>query len=326
MAKKEKKCICPPPGAPGWMTTFADLMSLLMCFFVLLLSFSEIDVLKFKELSGSLKYAFGVQHQIEVLDIPKGTSIIALEFSPSIPKDTLLNVIQQETIDVTQNSLDFIDGPDNSSGGEKIKGGRLYRAASKSDESTLEVANDIENQDNQENYVYFNRLETELHEQVEDGSVQLESKGQEIIITVEEQSLFASGSGRLQPQFIPLMQKIAKSTNSIPGSIKITGHTDSSKMSNEIFSSNWELSSRRALAVANVMFETEGFDSTRVIVQSAGANMPKYPNDSPANRKKNRRVEITIKQGSEVLAPSMSVNKDAEKSSQKDSVIINEIE
>ena len=123
-----------------------------------------------------------------------------------------------------------------------------------------------------------------------------------------------------------MLQKIAKSTNSIPGSIKITGHTDSSKMSNEIFSSNWELSSRRALAVANVMFETEGFDSTRVIVQSAGANMPKYPNDSPANRKKNRRVEITIKQGSEVLAPSMSVNKDAEKSSQKDSVIINEIE
>ena len=56
-------------GTPGWMATFADLMSLLMCFFVLLLSFSEMDVLKFKQIAGSMKFAFGVQNKIEVKDI-----------------------------------------------------------------------------------------------------------------------------------------------------------------------------------------------------------------------------------------------------------------
>ena len=73
---------CPPEGLPAWMGTFADLMSLLMCFFVLLLAMSEMDVLKFKQIAGSMKYAFGVQNKIEVKDIPKGTSVIAQEFRP----------------------------------------------------------------------------------------------------------------------------------------------------------------------------------------------------------------------------------------------------
>jgi chemotaxis protein MotB len=70
------------PGTPAWMATFADLMSLLMCFFVLLLSFSEMDLQKYKQVAGSMKNAFGVQNQTKVMDIPKGTSIIAQEFSP----------------------------------------------------------------------------------------------------------------------------------------------------------------------------------------------------------------------------------------------------
>ena len=55
-------------GAPAWVMTFADLMSLLMCFFVLLLSFSEMDVAKYKEVAGSMKFAFGVQRDIKVMD------------------------------------------------------------------------------------------------------------------------------------------------------------------------------------------------------------------------------------------------------------------
>jgi len=47
-----------PAGAPAWVMTFADLMSLLMCFFVLLLSFSEMDVIKFQQIAGSMKAAF----------------------------------------------------------------------------------------------------------------------------------------------------------------------------------------------------------------------------------------------------------------------------
>ena len=57
--EEESKCNC-KAGLPAWMGTFADLMSLLMCFFVLLLSFSEMDAMKFKRLAGSMAQAFGV--------------------------------------------------------------------------------------------------------------------------------------------------------------------------------------------------------------------------------------------------------------------------
>ena len=94
------------PGAPMWMATFADLMSLLMCFFVLLLSFSEMDVQKYKQIAGSMKSAFGVQQQVKVEDIPKGTSIIAQEFSPGKPDPSPVDTIQQVTADTTRPSLE----------------------------------------------------------------------------------------------------------------------------------------------------------------------------------------------------------------------------
>ena len=59
--EEEQECPPCPAGIPGWVMTFADLMSLLMCFFVLLLSFSEMDALKFKRLAEELRDAFGVQ-------------------------------------------------------------------------------------------------------------------------------------------------------------------------------------------------------------------------------------------------------------------------
>ena len=93
-------------GGAGWVMTFADLMSLLMCFFVLLLSFSEMDVLKFKRLAGSMASAFGVQQKYRANDPPKGTSIIAQEFSPGTPRPTPLNEIWQKTTDESRNSLE----------------------------------------------------------------------------------------------------------------------------------------------------------------------------------------------------------------------------
>ena len=76
------------PGIPAWVVTFADLMSLLMCFFVLLLSFSEIDAQKFKQIAGELSKAFGVQREVPALEIPQGTSPIFDKFSPAPPEPT----------------------------------------------------------------------------------------------------------------------------------------------------------------------------------------------------------------------------------------------
>src|SRR5690606_6007421 len=98
----------PKLGLPPWLATFADSMALLMCFFVLLLSFSEMDAMKFKRLAGSLAQAFGVQAELKVDEIPKGTSIIAQEFSPGRPDPTPINEIYQRTQDVTELSLEVL--------------------------------------------------------------------------------------------------------------------------------------------------------------------------------------------------------------------------
>ncbi|MDY6972739.1 MAG: flagellar motor protein MotB [Thermodesulfobacteriota bacterium] len=67
-------------GAPAWVVTFGDLMSLLLCFFVLLLSFSEMDAQKYKEVAGALAKAFGLQRETKAFDSPKGMKIIARDF------------------------------------------------------------------------------------------------------------------------------------------------------------------------------------------------------------------------------------------------------
>ncbi|UCF93291.1 MAG: OmpA family protein [Desulfobacterales bacterium] len=71
-------------GAPAWVVTFGDLMSLLLCFFVLMLSFSEMDRRKYKVVSGSVKMAFGVQRKVPVFESPKGQKMIAREFDQAI--------------------------------------------------------------------------------------------------------------------------------------------------------------------------------------------------------------------------------------------------
>jgi len=90
MGKKEE---C-EAGAPLWMLTFGDMMSLLLCFFVLLLSFSTMDPAMYKEVSGSLKQAFGVQRKDIVYDMPKGVDIISRVFNPVFSVDVILEKIK----------------------------------------------------------------------------------------------------------------------------------------------------------------------------------------------------------------------------------------
>ena len=104
---EEEECPkCPPQGAPAWMATFADMATLLMAFFVLILSFAEFNVPKFKQISGSLKNAFGVQKVIPVVEQPKGTTVLSLNFSPS-PAPSVTNNMKQQTSESEQKNLDL---------------------------------------------------------------------------------------------------------------------------------------------------------------------------------------------------------------------------
>lgn len=97
MAEEPKKHKC-KAGAPLWMCTFADMMSLLLCFFVLLLSFSVLDQVKFKEVAGSLKDAFGIQRELLVFSPPGAPEMISRQFE-SIPFDVkkeIMEIIEAE--------------------------------------------------------------------------------------------------------------------------------------------------------------------------------------------------------------------------------------
>lgn len=105
--QEEEECPkCPPAGAPAWMATFADMATLLMAFFVLILSFAEFNVPKFKQISGSLKNAFGVQKVVPVVEQPKGTTVLSLNFSPS-PAPSVTKNLRQQTSDSEQKNLDL---------------------------------------------------------------------------------------------------------------------------------------------------------------------------------------------------------------------------
>ena len=136
-----------------------------------------------------------------------------------------------------------------------------------------------------------------LNEEIVDGAIEIESLGQQIIIRIREKGSFASGSGFLQPKFKPIVRSIGELLKDVPGVITVSGHTDGADISNELYSSNWELSSQRAVSVAHELRKVPGFDETRMKVVGEASNRPLVANDSSENRARNRRVEISIEQG-----------------------------
>ena len=260
-------------GAPAWVMTFADLMSLLMCFFVLLLAFSEMDVLKFKQLSGSMKAAFGVQREIKADEIPKGTSIITQEFSPGIPQPTAIPIIQQQTTDDTKDNLEFSEGNDSDN---KNIAQQMYEAAVES------IREDAE------------KLVKELKDEIEQGMLEVEWSESEITVRLKENSTFNSGEAKLKATFFDVMNRVAASLNKIDGNVIVAGHSDNVPINTYEFRSNWELSAARAANVVHHLTKKGKVNSNRVQIRAHAETKPLVPNNSRDNRAKNRRVEIVI--------------------------------
>lgn len=289
---------CPPPGLPAYMGTFADLMSLLMCFFVLLLSFSEMDVQKYKQIAGSMAYAFGVQNKIDVKDIPKGTSVIAMEFRPGRPDPTPIDTIQQQTMDITKQTIEFQPGTADKSGGSQEQQQEKTGGSSNETESKIAASGGESNaNDQQTTNDMAKKVAEKLQQQIEDGAIEMESFGQQIIIRIKEDGSFASGSSFVQPKFKPILQQVGVILRDIPGEITISGHTDALQVGDELHANNWELSAKRAVSVAIELLKDTGLEQKRVVVVGHADTRPLVYNDTAEHRKRNRRVEISIMQG-----------------------------
>lgn len=284
----EEKCDC-PAGLPPWMGTFADLMSLLMCFFVLLLSFSEMDAMKFKRLAGSMAQAFGVQNKLNVTDIPKGTSIIAQEFSPGRPEPTPINEIWQKTDDLTEMSLETqcAEEFDIEQGIEGYDAGTALKVKQKLEELLKETQEDAY------------ELAGALHDQITEGQVEVETRGRLIIIRIREKGSFISGSADLSIELKDVLKEVKSVLALRQGKIEVQGHTDDVPIKTGRFPSNWALSSARSVAVAHELMAGGDIAERRFEVAGYSDTMPIVPNDSAENRAINRRVEILIKQGLE---------------------------
>ncbi|NNC65934.1 MAG: OmpA family protein [Gammaproteobacteria bacterium] len=255
-------------GLPGWVMTFADLMTLLMCFYVLMLSFSEMDVAKFKELAGSVQNAFGVQNEIEVKTMPRGTSIIAREFSPGRPEPTAVNTVRQFTINSNMNTLDV---------------GSAER---------LEELEELERKERMAQEL-AEALRQKLEDEIANGNLLVREEDSDVVIQILEQDSFASGEADVQADFVPALGSIGTVISDLPNAIIVSGHTDNIPISRGRFRSNWDLSAARAASVAHALLEN-GVDPQRIMITGHADTQPRADNDNPENRARNRRIDITL--------------------------------
>lgn len=136
------------------------------------------------------------------------------------------------------------------------------------------------------------RLAQLLAPDIRDGRLTVSDQVDRSLVTLRGDSVFVPGSADIDPHARPLIQRIASALNAVPGNVLITGHTDSQPMHTGRFPSNWELSQQRADNVRALL--AQNMPSARLKAEGKGDAEPIAPNDTPAGRARNRRVDITL--------------------------------
>lgn len=232
-------------SVPAWMTTFADLMALMMTFFVLLYSFSTIDEQKYRMIVESMAKGFGA-----VLVQSKTPATV----SPGPPA-------------VIPSPLDLASRSPTPSRRPKIA----------SQSNPLHV-----------------QLQKSMKTEIAEGVIAVESTGNTVIIRFPEEIAFPPGSDEISDEIMPILSRLADALQDTPGTIMVSGHTDDRPIRSAEFSSNWELSTDRAVEVIQRLQGLGKIAPDRLTAVGYGETRPLVPNDSPENRARNRRVEIAI--------------------------------
>ncbi len=136
------------------------------------------------------------------------------------------------------------------------------------------------------------RLRTFLEPEIQKGLVAVKEEATRSIITIQGDGLFEAGSVHLNTQVLPLIDRIGKAMRENPGAVLITGHTDSQPIRSARFPSNWHLSQERAEQVARLI--APQLPGQRIQAEGRADGEPVAANDTPVNRARNRRVELTL--------------------------------
>lgn len=253
----------PPKGAPAWQSTFADLMNLLLCFFVLLFSMSTVDAEKFEQVVASFNQTFSI--------FTAGASSIG---------DGILisNGVSQ---------LNELDEYINSTG--KMDDGEIVSEDVASAQEMMEEAQTEESQELAE------KIQEAIDENNMNKEIDVDFTSQYVQLTLKGALLFGSGSTLLKEEAKPVIDQVGAILESYAtGTIEIEGHTDNVPMSGTKYSNNDELSDGRALSVFNYLVSTTSLDPANIKHSGRGEYVPIADNATPEGRAKNRRVEIKI--------------------------------
>ena len=265
MAKK-RKAEEAPAGAAPWMNTFADLMNLLLCFFVLLFAMSTVEEEKFEQVAQSLNSAFSI--------FDGGAEAIG---------DGILisnGVSQLNELDQYINSTGKMAENDESA--EELD--EMQKMKEKVEEAQMEASEEL-----------AEKVAEAVSENNLSGEIDIEFTSQYVQLTLSGSILFDSGSVELRQEALPVLDKVGVILDRYSSSvIEIEGHTDNVPMSGSKYSNNDELSSGRALSVFNYFVENTTLEPSMLKHAGRGEYVPIADNSTPEGRAKNRRVEIRI--------------------------------
>jgi chemotaxis protein MotB len=268
VAKKKKKDS--GGGTANWMNTFADLMNLLLCFFVLLFSMSSVDADKFEALVQSLEHSFSI--------LPQGGSSIGdgQMVAAGVNQLQLLDQFYKEAT----NSSSEEEGEDNEAEEDNPEQALKQEMAEAGLKESEEMAEQIEKM---------------LEEQRIADQVELDSNAQFVRLTLNGALLFDSGQSKIREDALPLVDKLSLILENYNSSlIDIEGHTDNVPISNERYENNDVLSAYRAFSVKDYVLGKTTLEAGKINATGCGEYNPVADNATPEGRARNRRVEIKI--------------------------------
>ena len=253
----------PPKGAPAWQATFADLMNLLLCFFVMLFSMSTMDAQKFELLAASFSQTFSI--------FSGGASAIG---------DGVL-------IGMGVSQLNELDEYINSTGREP-EGEDMPEDL----KSAAEIVQQAQLEESEE---LAEKVEEVLEEKNLSSEIDIEITSQYVQLTLNGALLFDSGSVELKAESLPILNQVGIILQKYStGTIEIEGHTDNVPMSGSKYSNNDELSDGRALSIFYYLVENTTLDPANIKHSGRGEYVPVADNSTAEGRAMTRRVEIRI--------------------------------
>jgi len=259
-----------------WMVSYADFITLLFAFFVVMYSVSSVNEGKYKSLTHSLGTAFSNKdNQEKALD--------------PVQIETPFNAVQPVLLDTPAVTFKQIplDNP-----AVTFKPALLDNQTTVEVEERRELSEEILKERRQLNQV-SDQLEETLESFIDDKLVSVKRNDYWIELEMNSELLFLSGEAALSKKAQPALEKIAEVINALPNAINVEGHTDNIPIDTLKFPSNWDLSSARATSVVQE-FVKEGINPTRLSAIGYGEFHPIGDNTVEEGRFKNRRVTLVL--------------------------------